>query len=519
MGHTHPSMTLDSSERIFPENRVTNNPTKVALSHIDSSVLTFSSTSAVWAFSNAKGLLSISSLTVALKKALVAFPAWCGQLDWSETSRLRLTLSYGSDSDPGASLSCYSHAKTLVESIPSKQELKSARVIDKDGVNDPFIMFNNESLAQPEQGNHQGKSSVLIQLTRFSCNGIVISVKLGHPLADATSMLCFVRYWAAIHSNSPLPQLTFDPSLMDKMAASEPDAKAIEILQRNRFDCWASGGVDCPPFLTHLTQLPKDLTVDTLTHPLGEPVPWKTWDLTKPSRAVTVYFSPQQLRGFYDEACKGDEATKISQHDALVAKLWQLVIQARNFGANPSSAPTTVNLDVTIGIRDRLSPPFASSFCGSPITLTTVALNPETVASSPSASSLAIRQSVQGLNAKTASLILQELSVVESPFRYWVAFFGTTHTIVTSWMRLGIQDVVFEQAPANDENSGAAAAAAAEKPYFVEPVMPIVDGCFQVMELDSSTSESKHWTDHGVCARVSLQAEVMDRFVELFKAL
>ena len=88
--------------------------------------------------------------------------------------------------------------------------------------------------------------------------------------------------------------------------------------------------------------------------------------------------------------------------------------------------------------------------------------------------------------------------------RLWGAFLGRRHSIVTSWLGLGVYAVDF----------GGGGGGRGERPRYVEGVMPNVDGCVQMMEagLEGAVvvgSGRGRWYRAGVSVSLYLQADVM----------
>lgn len=76
------------------------------------------------------------------------------------------------------------------------------------------------------------------------------------------------------------------------------------------------------------------------------------------------------------------------------------------------------------------------------------------------------------------------------PARYWVAFWGERHTLVTSWLRAGVYDVDFGW----------------DKARFIDPFMPEVDGLVQLMEGGPGC-------DGSVAVSLHMRAEIMGRIL------
>ncbi|KAI5475739.1 hypothetical protein MNV49_000901 [Pseudohyphozyma bogoriensis] len=284
-----------------------------------------------------------------------------------------------------------------------------------------------------------------------------------------------MRDWATVHrsiaTKSPLPSITplFNYALIDSQAAGDieailPDPSVVESSKEvpiHRYDWWASAE-NAHSWALEQTTVPDGLSGKEVGD-LGKPLPWKEWDPSKPVRHVVLHFSEAEVEKMWMEASGGITGTevRISRSDALLAHMWQLVIRARN----PTDGE--VHLDVTLGTRARLDLP--PSTLGSPLFNIPVTSTPSTLFSSTSLSSIArlLRTSVSRYTRSAIASLLHRWSHDTAPWRYWDCFLGERHTIVTSWLRAGSWDVVFEEGV---------------RPVYVAPIMPSCDGCLCLAE-------------------------------------
>lgn len=517
-----------SSTRIFPESRPEIPvPHKVSLSIMDATVADFASSSATWMYDPPKyqsKAFSMNMLTSSLEKTLDAYPQWAGQLQWApynpkgdHTERLgRLILSYGESTDPGVALVIARSSKALLSIIPSKEDrMANGGCYNAKELSKLNVMTKTVPLVLHNRADFAGLPGLIVQITTFADGAVTLAVKFAHPLADAQTMINFVRDWAAVNTalacQTPLPTLSpvFDPSLLDNAAAGdidapEPDQKIIEMarsLPLHFFDWWASTD-GCPPSMSAATQIPPELNPATL-EPLGRPIPWSTWDFSLPVAHYLLYFSGQEVHSMWEEASAEVAPVSISHLDALVSHLWGLINRARGFKEDTEN----VNLDVTFGFRERLNPPLPKRFIGSPITLTGVTMNGiESSAESLGKRASKIRSTLSKFNPTTMPALIHHYVHQKYAQRYWNTFLGKRHVLFTSWHRQDIYGI----------NFGAGSTA-----RYIETVMPNMDGCLQIMEAGGSFKEdiiSQHtagdWYDEGVSVTLHIASDAMEKLLK-----
>ncbi|KAI0323922.1 hypothetical protein GY45DRAFT_499270 [Cubamyces sp. BRFM 1775] len=500
----------------------------VPLSILDNTVVRFALTSAVWYYDNPgedSGALSAKLLASSLRKTVSVYPQWAGQLQWmpydgsrSGQRHGRVCITYGSPTDPGVELIFARSPRSLASLVPDV----TTRMDDGSWCADDLPsaqLFCSTKLALHNSSEYAGRPCISVQLTTFGCGGVSIALRLVHCIADAIAMFQFVQDWAATHrallQHRPLPMLTpvFDPALLDGAATigansdtADPELlKISRALPMARFNWWASAP-GCPEPMLSATAVPPELEGMDLGPP-GDPMPWAEWDVFAPVSHYLLYFTPQEIERIWEDAslAAGLEGARISRLDALLAYIWRLVIRARGMEHDPE----LVHMFVTIGVRTRLTPPLPDAFLGSPITLARVSLPAEQVASSePSMDSgvgaRAIRSAVSSFSPAALGAYLHDAAHEVNPQRFWRAFLGRRHSIVTSWQNLDAYGVDF--------GSGA-------PPRYVDAVMPSMDGCIHVMEAGPSPAgrgdieTPARWYDSPVCVSLHLAAEVMAKLV------
>lgn len=509
-------MNKDSTSvsRVFPAShlRGSSTPHRVPLSILDSAVARFSPTCATWIYDPPKDgqVVAIQRLVLALEKILDSYPHWAGQLhfvlgnvDVDHTQRFgRSCVLYGVNSDPGIELVIAQRPEAIVCFVPTAVERKAGSGWWNAG-DAPLteLIPSSSPLALHDLIEYEGLPAMLVQVTTFGCGGYSISIKLAHILADAQTLIGFAHGWAAINralingEQLPSPCPLFDPRQLDRAASGnidgpDPDPALIEAaraLPSHRYDLWASSD-GCPPSMAQITKIPPELNTSPLVQ--GDPLPWSEWDLNAPVSHYLVSFTADEVKAMWEEALS-DTEIRISRLDALLAHVWILILRARELSLDQQP----VYLDVTLGVRSRLSPPLPETFVGSPIILAKVT----TTGVQPIGEiALSIRSALSQFNASNIGAILHALAFEVSPHRIWTAFLGRRNTIITSWLRLKVYEVDF--------GTGV--------PRFVDASMPSVDGCVHLMENgDDRDTEKDNWYDETVSVSLHLRTDVLEKFL------
>lgn len=466
--------------------------------------------------------LAAELLATSLRKTLDSYPQWAGQLHYApythdavdHTKRFgRLQITHGAESDPGVEFVVIHHPAPLASLVPDAASRASGLgAWDAAGVKRIGLLPDSPRLALYDKATYAGLPCMIIQITYFSCGGVAVTIALAHPLADAQALLKFAQDWAAHNrTNAPGPvdgistlQLppVFDPQQLDRTAAGDIDAilPDPDILDRasdvplHRHDWWASEP-GCPPRILSATRVPAVLQGSPLVGALGKPLPWAEWDRAAPVAHYLVHFGPSELQRIWEAATA--DAGRVSRLDALLSHMWALIARAR--GLADDDAP--VHFDVSIGLRSRLQPPLADAFLGSPILSIPVTVSGREAAAGRTAG--VFRAALKRYDAAALAAVLYEAMYAAAPQRYWHAFLGRRHTIVTSWLRLGVYEVDF---------------VGGTRPRYVEAVMPENDGCLQVMEAGGDVMQDggqrAQWYDDGASVSLHLREDVMEKLLK-----
>lgn len=528
-----------STTRVFPQ-KPPSGVSHVSLSIIDATVTNFAPSGAVWFFPPASpsSATSPESLKYALEVTLNAYPHLSGRLHWapyrahgSHTERWgRLMVSHGEGRarDPGVEFVVGVSDVTLASIVPSPQERTK-----NDGVWDASQAPLEELLpsttlapafsptsAEKDEETWADAPCLAVQVTTFKCGGRAIALQAAHPIADAMALSFVVKDWAAnakalkdIDSQNSsegiaaiVPPPCFNPALLDRCGAGDietpqPDLELVKIaraLPSHRYDWWDSSASQCPWDSTAAT-VPTALQAKPmlLTDDAGEPMPWKDWDVALPVAHYIIHFSQAEVRTMWEAVPTDLQASK---HDALIAHVWACINRARGLADDEEN----VHLDITLGLRARLSPPVPDKFMGSPIILADVsASGREASLGEPTAVVKKIKSTIALFTSEKISAHLHDKLHVASPQRIWQTFQGKRHIILTSWVHTGVHEVDFGDGP----------------PLYVEAVMPPCDGCVQVMEAaprvknDENGAKSSWWAG-GVDMSVHLEQTAMERLLK-----
>lgn len=343
---------------------------------------------------------------------------------------------------------------------------------------------------------------------------------MAHPLADAHSLMEFMRDLAAVYrsvvSSSVTPMLSplFDPTLLDAASAGDIDNLTMDdsiveqsrLLPSHRYD-WFNSAVGCPPVMQPATIIPEAFStlIDRVgRHEDGEPMPWDEWDITAPVEHYIIHFDSGKLAHLYNStSMAGDrDGQRLSYLDCLLSHIWSAINRARFEGKDQQEL---VYLNQTISMRGaRLSANLPANFIGSPILLariTSPAMAP------PSELARNIRSTITQFNAETLGARLYEFAMEASPpWRIWNAFLGQKNIIVTSWIGEGIYELDF------------GVQGSPNLPVYAEGVMPSMDGLIQVLDVPgvcSSKTSSKWYERGGVDVSIHLASDhIMHRVVE-----
>ncbi|KAJ5758760.1 transferase family protein [Penicillium odoratum] len=530
------------SERLFPKTKPTEDA--VALSLIDATTVGFSACSAIWFCDKSNRQQDGFDLTdhfrQSLKFALDAYPQWTGHLKsiaslvsselpvesakFAQHARRygRVYVHYGTSTDPGVEFVTAQSTATLEmlcpASRPAEQPIYNRQAVP---LNDlvPSVLIANA--VRPKSVDEAGVLLPLmaVQLTQLACGGFALSAKISHPLADISSLVHFVKDWAAISrwilsgSTGPAPLLKpiFEPGQLDSMAAPDINAespnpkflKQAAALPLHRYDWWISTA-GCPWGAT----IPEKFNSQEI-HPVGTAMPWAEWDSKAHVSHYVIHLTYEQVETIWKAAIQGSPhesgALRISRHDTILAHIWSCIARARN--QNEDSGP--IHCDLTLGLRPALH--LEERFVGSPNMMVNVEMSGTQLASlkiPADERTRAISQSIRGtINQLTRPAAiaahLHSVAFETCPQRIWQAFLGSRHLLVTSWARAGVYEVDFGLSESMIR--------------YAEGVIADLDGCVLIKEAPPTQNRDGSdgsWTDNGVDVSIHLREEDMERLIK-----
>ncbi|KAL4870568.1 hypothetical protein BDV12DRAFT_165830 [Aspergillus spectabilis] len=505
--------------RVYPSRRLSTT-ISTPLSILDATVARFAPTGAIWLYDNPADSYDerelLNNLKISLEITLNDFPQWAGQLHWtpvrpggSHTERFnRPLVTYGTDSDPGIEWRVIRHESLSVKSLaPSADERAGFGVWIGDQF-DQSLLISNTLLPLHNLRDCEGLPAMQVQINLFSDGGYGIGIKMAHVLADAQTLMVFVHQWAANSRKtfgadgddnvSPFagPPI-FDPALLDASAAGDIDAPVADPkivdearqLPLHRFDWWKTDEPGYSPFLIPTTENSKPSANglhSSQVSPSTAP-PWSTWDFSRPVSHTQLHFPGSKIAQLKQDAAV-EGGPEISRLDALLAHVWAMINRARGY----SHSSEDVYLNLTLGARPRVSPPFPESFTGSPLFITHIRQSGASACtSSVGHTARQIRETMRLFTPEKVGAILYDAAHEVSPQRLWQAFLGTRHTIVASWLRLQLYKVDF--------------LGKGQKARYVHALMPKMDGCVQIMDTGVD--------DGGIDVVLYLDKEAMGRLL------
>ncbi|KAG9847041.1 hypothetical protein KCV05_g5875, partial [Aureobasidium melanogenum] len=431
------------------------------------------------------------NLELSFRETLNRWPHWSGQLRWAvDTDGLstphlgRPVITYGGNNDVGVDWTTVTCDAELDSMIPSREARSTT---DKVWMvtNLPRELQAASKLAFSNLADFEGLPGVAVQLTAFKCGGWSVHIKLAHCLSDAQSLLTFMHAWAAQSrkSESILSKTVFDPEMLDRHAGTvdleQPDPEMVAKargLPMHRFDWWAADAPGYPDWAlaSSAATMPASDVLDTQQLSPSTFPPWPTWNMALPVEHVQITFSAAEV-GRMKDAARNTLPSRLSEQrisrlDSLLSHIWMLINRARGHLHREDN----VYLDITLGLRSRLSPPLASGFVGSPLLLAYVAKAGVDASTGPIGQIAGeIRSTLTKFTPESVSAYIHDAAYEVSPQRLWQAFLGSQHTLVTSWTQMKAYGVHF----------GSSTDATPQLARYVQGVMPRMDGLMQVMDL------------------------------------
>lgn len=530
--------TVLESGRVFPNTKPATER-MTALSLLDATVADFAKTCATWLFERpdqaAKKFDLADHLRESLQITLDAYPQWCGQLKSitslngvSKDSLLppharrfgRVHVTYGSPQDPGVEFTVADSTATLNDLSPVCR-IESQPIWNRHEVplNDfvPATLLVNP--LKDTEGNANSFPTVAIQVTTLACGEFALGMKIAHAIADAHSLIHFVKDWASVSRpilrGTPLPSLNpmIEPERLDSLAAGDingaPDETIIQETKRlpfNRYDWWVPS-----PGMPSWGRAKPEAFADEAA-PAGQAMPWSEWDGDATVSHHVIHLTHEQVDFLWREANKQpsqndpDKKNRISQHDAVLAHIWACINRARQL--DQDDGPVHANL--SYGLRPVLS--LGDAFVGSPIVLLNLEMSGREVTATTTTDTgetinklgpivQQIRETINQANNPTLlASHLHSVAFEKTPQRIWQAFLGRRNLIVTTWARAGLYEIDFGFGQES-------------RVRYAEGVVPDMDGIVLIREAPPVGRVCSAWTGNGVDISVQIRTEDMARLV------
>ena len=103
---------------------------------------------------------------------------------------------------------------------------------------------------------------------------------------------------------------------------------------------------------------------------LDDPMPWTEWDLSTPIGHYILHFSGDKIESMWKGVStdRTPSSQRLSRLNAALSFVWSLINRARGLENDDQQ----VHMNVSFGLRNRLSSPLPDRFLGSPIIMTHV---------------------------------------------------------------------------------------------------------------------------------------------------
>ncbi|KAI2623677.1 transferase [Xylaria nigripes] len=498
---------IRSVKRIFPTYRL-QNVTVTRLSILDAIAAGLPDSGAIWFYNKADGIdandpIFVEHLEFALSAALNECPHYAGQLQWATAEDVkgssnprhlgRPITTYGSPNDPGVELVIAEESKELSAIIPSFAErFEFERIWNASKIRQNDFLAGTP-LAFSTSAKCEGRPGVAAQLTAFKCGGFAVSLRTAHCLADATSLMQFVRLWAKqfrilcdfghtekFPTDSPRLRSLFDPTRLDRQAKldpseSEPDAERLcraRSLPMHRFHWWPTKARELSSCVRALNPplLPLEVGLSSVQLSPSTDPPWLAWDLNVPVENVQIHFRKDEVARMKNAATSSlsDDLkvkVKVSRQDALLSHLWILINRARRM----ENFHGQVYMNIALGLRSRVSQPLPDNFMGSPMLIAYVTKSGnDLVTATIGDIAGSIRETISRFTPLAISDHLYDAAHEASPQRIRQMFFGSRHVTVTSWVRAQAYEVDF---------------CGTGQVRYVQSQMPPVDGILQLTDI------------------------------------
>ncbi|KAM6554245.1 hypothetical protein CsatB_015007 [Cannabis sativa] len=175
---------------------------------------------------------------------------------------------------------------------------------------------------------------LIVQVTKFACGGISLSVVISHAVADGNSSLHFISEWAGLARGEPLNT----PPFLDRkvLRAGDPPAnnnnnQAFYLVHHSEFDQ--------PPILVG-----KSDTVE---------------ERKKKTTVAMLKVTKEEVKTLQISTAVNDTARPYTRYETMAAHVWRCACKARRL---VKEQPT--GLGISVDVRSRIDPPLPTGYFG-----------------------------------------------------------------------------------------------------------------------------------------------------------
>lgn len=521
---------IATTERVFPHDYTKCRTITQQLSLVDSSVANFGQCSAIWFFDKKSATrdLGVARWRTAFCTALTQCPHFCGLLHLSpyEPNKAgnqyrygRVAVHYHDRNDPGATFVMADTKSTLADVVPSVVDRRKQRIWPRSSSSILPLMSPEPLPKATTEPGDETRSPCQLQVTRFACGGIAISLKLHHALADAHTLLRFASLIANAMRGSQGNEanlLRFQPGKLDARAAGDIDeAEADERVQSKAISApllrgdWYASGHRTPSWVKGAPEAIADR--EDVKTPSGEAMQFADWDTSAQVGHTVIHFTAEHVETVYAMASADPAIGFVSHHDALLAHVWIAIVQARKRAYHGSEAALVrhdvMHANTSLSLRPVSRLDLGEDFAGSPIQIADVALSLSALTDHPgrtlSTVASTFRKTLASLDSETLRAQLHSLAYEASPQRIWQAFLGRKHVIFTSWVKESAYEIDF----------------GVGEPMWMESVMDDLDGIVVLCEGTPLPGQAKisegekKWWRHGVDVSIHLESKALAELI------
>ncbi|XP_022156263.1 spermidine hydroxycinnamoyl transferase-like [Momordica charantia] len=453
MAMASPSVTLHSSSTIIPSHPTPHRT--LTLSESDQAMLEgyiFIIYVYKKAFDIDASSLTIDSMRNSLSQILVPYYPLAGRLRWIDGGRLEID--------------CCGAGVQL-----SEAEASADAKFDDYGDFEPSDA-TRQLVPKPDyRAPIEDQPLVLVQVTRFSCGGVVIGIAVSHFVVDGISVITFINSWASIARGEKTVE-----SIIPKWPNHERDflRPVLDPLHFHHQE------YESPPLL--------------IGHSCVEE------ERNKQTTVALLKLTKHQHEKLKKIANEGSSMLRpYTRFEAVGGHIWACACKARNSTTTCESDQPTAAL-ITASIRQRIRPPPPEGFCGNAtlLTVTPICKFGDLIKNPLSYAAGKIREGTWKL---TDEYIKSAISFLASREIEWIKewyrtkatpFWGNPNLDLGCWTLMPLYDADFGWG----------------RPSYVGPIPLVVDDGWSIIMTGPD--------DGSLAVVICLQTKHMDEFKKLF---